>query len=339
MPLFHRNFRAMGSPCVLHLYASSRGDAEKGFERCRAELERLEAKYTRFRANSLTTRINATAGSQRGIEVDDETASLLDYADTAHRESGGLFDISSGVLRRAWDFRSGKLPTQETVDRWVRCVGWHKIRWKRPHLVLPIEQMQLDFGGIVKEYAADRLAELSRSLGFQHGLIDLGGDLAVVGTHPGGHPWIVGVRDPRDGARAVARIKVFAGGVATSGDYERGMFVDGVRYGHLLDPRTGWPVAGPASVTVLASHCVVAGSAATIAALSGESGARSWLTRVGLPYLGIDQDGRHFEAWHDARAAKAEGQGLVGASGTAASCGSAASSRSIQPRNAAASGR
>ncbi len=301
MALYRTDFRAMGSPCAVQLHARSRHDADAGIALCRAEIDRLEQKYSRYRDDSLTQAINASAGSSRGLEVDDETASLLDYADTAHAQSGGLFDLTSGVLRRAWDFRSGRVPGRDEVDALLSQVGWHRIEWSRPRLRLPIPGMQIDFGGIVKEYAADRVAELCRRRGFAHGMIDLGGDLSVVGPHPDGRPWIVGVRDPRHRDRAVTRIAVYGGGVATSGDYERGMTVDGVRYGHLLDPRSGWPVEGPASVTVLASHCVVAGTAATVAALSGRAGARPWLARVGLPHVGIDPDGSRFEHWPDGR--------------------------------------
>ncbi len=316
MRLFRTDFRAMGSPCAVQLHASSERDAEAGFAACRDEIERLERKYTRFRDDSLTSTINASAGSAQGVEVDDETAGLLDYAATAHQQSGGLFDITSGILRRAWDFRSGRLPSRDEVDALLSRVGWQRARWSRPRFVLPLEGMQIDFGGVVKEYAADRVAGLCRARGLRHGLVDLGGDLSVVGPHPDGRPWLVGVRDPLGGGRAATRIAVYRGGVATSGDYERGMTVDGVRYGHLLDPRTGWPVQGPASVTVLASHCLIAGTASTVAALSGRHGARAWLGRMGLPHVGIQHDGTRFEHWPFA--APPPGQGVPRSSDTSA---------------------
>lgn len=297
MEIHRSDFRAMGSPCALHLYAPSKREGDALAADCRAEIERLERKYTRYRDDSLTAEINRSAGCARGITVDEETASLLDYADTAHRESGGLFDVTSGVLRRAWDFRSRRLPTRDAVASLLDRVGWQRLHWERPRLALPVAGMQLDFGGLVKEYAADRVAELCRRRGARHGLVDLGGDLAIVGPHPDGAPWRVGIRDPQDGRRALRTLDVYGGGVATSGDYERGMRVDGVRYGHLLDPRSGWPVDGPASVTVLASHCLIAGTASSIAMLSGRDGADPWLASVGLPYARVDRDGRISECW------------------------------------------
>jgi thiamine biosynthesis lipoprotein len=281
----------MGSPCELRLYGADEAATRETLEAARAEVLRLEAKYSRYRDDSLATRINRSAGDPAGIEVDAETAHLLDYADQCHRQSEGRFDPTSGVLRRAWRLESGRLPAQAELDALLPLVGWTKLRWRAPRLVLPHAGMQLDFGGYVKEYAADRVAELCRRRGIGHGLVDLGGDLAVVGPHPDGRPWRVGIRDPRDPRRALGTLPVAWGGVATSGDYERCMVVAGVRYGHILDPRTGWPVRGLAAVSVVASHTLVAGTLTTLAMLRGASGG-AWLDASGAHCLWIAEDGR-----------------------------------------------
>jgi thiamine biosynthesis lipoprotein len=251
-------------------------------------VHRLEEKYSRFLPESVTSRINASAGDPRGVEVDAETSALLDYADMGHRQSGGLFDVTSGVLRRVWDWKSGHLPSQQDVDHVLGLVGWEKVEWQRPRVCLPVQGMQIDLGGYVKEYAADRVAQLCRELGVRHGLVDLGGDLAVIGPQPDGSPWRVGIRHPRQPRSAIAMVELECGAIATSGDYERFMVVDDVRYCHILDPRTGWPVRGLAGVSVIAEHCVVAGTATTIAMLEGREGGRAWLEDLGLPYLCID---------------------------------------------------
>jgi len=290
MDLAHFRFRAMGSPCELQLRGRSRKVVREIANACRQEIDRPERKFSRYRDDSLATRINRSAGGPDGVEVDSETAALLDFAAAAHAESEGRFDPTSGVLRRVWDFKSGRLPEGSEVEEVLELVGWSKLEWQDSRIVLPIPGMELDFGGFVKEYAADRVAELCRQQGARHGLIDLGGDLAVVGPHPDGRPWQVGIRDPHEGMRALLTLAVYAGGIATSGDYERSMVVDGVRYSHLLDPRTGWPVEGLAGVSVVADQCLVAGTATTIAMLKGKSGA-AWLQRLGLPYLWIRRDG------------------------------------------------
>lgn len=273
----------MGSPCQLRAWAC----AGRALDAARAELERLEAKYSRYRDDSLTSRINRSAGGA-ALEMDAETAGLLDYAAQAWQQSGGRFDLSTGVLRRAWDFKSGKLPDPAVLEAARARVGWQQLEWSRPQLRLPVG-MELDFGGLVKEYAADRVAQLLREQGARGGLVDLGGDIAVVGPQPDGSAWRIGIRDPRQRGAALALIELERGGLATSGDYERGMTIDGRRYSHLLDPLSGQPVRGAASVSVAAPLCLLAGTASTSAMLMGE-GAEAWLRDLGLPWLLVGQD-------------------------------------------------
>ena len=293
MRLERFRFRAMGSPCELQLWGESRNAAAAVADACGREIDRLERKFSRYRGDSLTSRINRSAGDSAGVEVDSETAALLDFAATAHRESGGRFDPTSGVLRRVWNLESGRLPAPDVVKEVRALVGWSKLQWENPRIVLPTRGMELDFGGFVKEYAADRTAELCRERGLTSGIIDLGGDLAVVGPHPDGQPWLVGIRNPRRPCEAIARIALRSGGLATSGDYERCMIVNGKRYSHLLDPRTGKPHdGGPACVSITADHCLIAGLTATIAMLQPESDAPRFLRDIGLPHLLVTQSGR-----------------------------------------------
>lgn len=293
MRLARYRFRAMGCPCELRLYGDDAAQRDRVARAALAEVSRLEARYSRYRPDSVTAAINASAGDPSGLEVDEETAALLDYAQVGFEQSDGLFDITSGVLRRAWDFRSGRVPTRAEVDEVLRLVGWARLSWRRPHLALPLAGMELDFGGYVKEYAADRVAELCRARGVRHGLVDLGGDLCAIGPHPDGDPWVVGVRDPLSPRTALASLPLRSGAVASSGDYERFMVVDGRRYGHILDPRTGWPVEGLRGVSVVAPHCLIAGTAATVAMLKGRYEGPRWLDEaLGLPNLRVDCEGR-----------------------------------------------
>lgn len=276
----------MGSLCELRLYAATPGVAREALVAARASIDRLEQRYTRYKPDSLTAHINAAAGTRERIEVDAETAGLLDYAAQAYAQSGGRFDPTSGVLRRAWDFRSGRLPAQAEIDALLPLVGWPQVEWERPFLRLPRAGMELDFGGFVKEYAADAAAQACRERGITHGLVELGGDIRVIGPHPDGKPWRVGVRHPRDPSRVLAAVDLDSGGIASSGDYERFMIVEGRRYSHILDPRTGWPAQGLAAVSVLAPSCLVAGTASTIAMLQGVEGI-GWLRELGLRYLAV----------------------------------------------------
>src|SRR5262249_22259044 len=129
MALHRFRFKAMGCPCALQIHADTPGAARAWAASTRGEIERLEQKYSRYRADSLLSRINASAGDPGGVSVDGETAALLDYAATAYAQSGGLFDVTSGILRRAWDFRSGRLPEPARIAELLPRVGWHKVRW------------------------------------------------------------------------------------------------------------------------------------------------------------------------------------------------------------------
>lgn len=290
MLLQHR-FRAMGSPCELRFHAADAAQGEAARAAALARIETLEARYSRYRPDSLASRINTTAGSGEWIPVDEETAGLLDYADEVWRQSGGLFDISSGILRRAWDFRSQRLPAQSELDALLPLVGWGQVEWHRPCIRLPRAGMEIDFGGFVKEYAADAAVGALLAQGIEHGFVELGGDIAVLGPQPDGSPWRIGVRDPVQQDGAMAWLDLHSGALASSGDYERGMTIHGVRYGHILDPRTGWPVQGLRAVSAVAPQCLIAGTATTVAMLMGNAG-ESWLQTLGLPYLAVHADGR-----------------------------------------------
>ncbi len=280
-------FTAMGSPCELRLYAADRAQTDVAATRAKAEIARLETAYSRYRDDSITARINAAAGDAEGIEVDEETAGLLDYAAAAYEQSDGLFDLTSGVLRRAWNFKSERIPRKKEIAELLPLVGWDKVLWRRPRMALPIAGMELDFGGFVKEYTADCAAQTCRDAGIQHGLVELGGDIVVIGPHPDGSAWVVGVRNPRAVEKAIAYVELAEGAIATSGDYERFMQVNGKRYCHILNPRTGWPARFLSSVSVLAPQCLIAGTATTVAILKEKLGP-VWLRQLGLPHLCFD---------------------------------------------------
>ena len=291
MQLFRHAFKAMGSPCDLQLFATSAEAARGAAGAALAEIERLEARYSRYRSESLLSRINAVAAQGGSLTLDDETLSLLGYADTCFRESGGLFDVTSGILRRAWRFDRGELPDPAKVQELLPLVGWQKLAFAPPVLGFPLAQMELDFGGIVKEYAVDRVAAVCRGAGIANGLVNLGGDVGIVGPRPDGSAWRVGIRHPGRPGAVLETLELSQGALATSGDYERCIVVDGVRYGHILNPRTGWPVRHLTSVSVVADLCVVAGSAATIGVLE-EARGPAWLAQLGLPHLWVDAHGR-----------------------------------------------
>jgi len=281
----------MAAEHEIQLAAPDIDRARRAADAAIADVMRIEAKYSRYRDDSVTSRINGAAGGEE-VAIDAETAALLRYADECYGLSGGLFDITSGVLRRVWDFRRDPpvLPTPAELASAVALVGWREVEWTAKAIRLPRAGMQIDFGGIGKEYAADRVATICLEHGMRHGLVNLGGDIRAIGPQADGTPWRVGIRHPRVQDAAVAGFDLAAGALATSGDYERYFEIAGQRYCHILNPKTGMPVRYWQSVSVVSPLCVVAGSCATIAMLL-EADAPAFLESQGVQWLGIEADG------------------------------------------------
>jgi thiamine biosynthesis lipoprotein len=287
--LTHR-FHAMASDCAVHVQAETPAASAAIALAAEAEVRRIEARYSRYRADSELSRINAVAADGGTTEVDAEMALLLGYARALFQSSGGAFDITSGPLRQAWNFSGARLPEQRQIDALLPRIGLDKVTLSDGRLGFAHAGMELDLGGLGKEYAADRAAEVAGEMGARHGFVDLGGDIRIIGPQADGKPWRIGIRDPRDAGAVVAEVALDRGALATSGDYERFIEVDGVRYCHILDPRTGWPARGLSSVTVICERCLVAGSFATAAMLKGRDGA-AWLKDLGVRRIVIDDQG------------------------------------------------
>jgi FAD:protein FMN transferase len=260
-------FTAMASPCEVLLPPTADAAARELGNLAAQEAWRVEKKFSRYRNDSVTAWIHENRGTR--IEVDAETAALIDFARRCFDVSEGLFDVTSGVLRRAWTFDgSDRVPDAAAIERLMPLVGFDKIRWESPYLTLPAG-MELDFGGFGKEYAVDRAYDLMAARRPAAFLINFGGDLRANRPAPHG-PWQIGVERPDTDRQATMILELEHGALATSGDSRRYLLKHGVRYGHVLDPRTGWPVAhAPRSVTVAASSCTEAGLLATLALLHG----------------------------------------------------------------------
>jgi thiamine biosynthesis lipoprotein len=267
-------FTAMASPCELLVATADQSTALAHGRLVAEEAWRIEHKYSRYRNDSLLSWIHHNRDKR--LELDQETVSLLDFAKACYQVSGGLFDITSGILRRVWTFDgSDHLPSAAAVKELLPFIGFNKLEWRAPRLRLPFG-MELDFGGIGKEYAVDRAFDLLSMRCSMPFLINLGGDLRTNRAPPQA-PWRVGIERPDNVGEASLMLDLERGALATSGDSRRYLLKNGVRYGHILDPKTGWPVPGaPRSVTVAASSCTEAGQLATLALLHG-AGARQFL--------------------------------------------------------------
>ena len=283
-------FTAMACPCEIIVETDVDSNGRELAAVAADEAWRVEAKFSRYVRGNIVDRINSAGGEP--VEVDPETAHLLDYADNCHKLSGGLFDITSGVLRRVWRFDgSDRAPSPARVREILPLVGWNQVRWDGRRISLR-PGMEIDLGGIGKEYAVDRALARMREDHAAAVLVNFGGDIATCGRRRDGRPWSVGIEGiDRDGT-AAGVIYLTEGAVTTSGDSRKFVLINGRRFGHILDPRTGWPVENaPRSVTVAAKTCTEAGFLSTTGMLMGakaesffrEIGVRAWCLREKSP--------------------------------------------------------
>ncbi len=279
-------FKAMASPCEILVEVQQETEARLLCEAAEAEARRIEQKFSRYRDDNIVHALNNGAG--KPVTVDDETADLLDFAHRCHEISGGRFDVTSGVLRRIWKFDGGHgIPSRKQAKAMLPLIGWPRISWQRPEVTVP-PGMEIDLGGLGKEYAVDRVATLLADRTTAPVLVNFGGDLRAVGRRASGQTWQVGVELPGQVDSAGLKLELGIGALATSGDARRFLLREGIRYPHILNPRTAWPVMqAPRSVTVLGDTCTEAGLLATLAMLRGaeaeqflaEQGVQNWVIR------------------------------------------------------------
>jgi FAD:protein FMN transferase len=284
------DFKAMGCRCELVIGHPNVAVASEVASAAIAEVRRIEQTYSRYQPDSVVSRINQAAGEEP-VDCDVETLALLRYADMLFTESDGAFDITSGVLRRVWNFNHAQLPPDAELQACLTRVGWQHVELTENTVRLALPGMEIDFGGFGKEYAVDRAASVLLANDIQHGYVNLGGDLSVIGPKLDGSPWVMGIQHPRLPDGLLASIPMERGALASSGDYERFFELAGKRYCHVLSPATGYPVNEWQSVSVLAPLCVTAGSFSTIAMLKGLD-APAWLSAQGLRYLAMDHTGK-----------------------------------------------
>lgn len=279
-------FFCMASDCEILIETDDREQAESIAELVANEAWRLQDKYSRYQDSAWLSQLNNASGNW--FAMDQETAGLLDFVDQIYALSDGLFDPTSGILRRVWKFDgSNQLPEQTAVQKLLPFIGWPQVERTEKQIRLP-QGFELDLGGLVKEWAADKALAVVQQAGLDTPLlINLGGDLRVSGPQKTQQPWQVGVRKP-GAENADAQVALSQGGIATSGDENRFILHQGKRYGHLLNPFTGWPIEkAPRSVTVAAPTCALAGILSSLALLKGEN-AKAFLEQQGVLYWMIE---------------------------------------------------
>lgn len=258
---------AMASPCDVLMEVEDESLARDILNAVANEAWRIEDKFSRYKKNNIVYQINHSTG--KAVVVDDETSRLLDFANELFEISEGLFDVTSGVLRQIWTFDgSDHLPEKKQIKKIIKKIGWQKVTREGSGVVLP-EGMEIDLGGLGKEYAVDRCVQIARQKTKASVLVNFGGDLAMTTARENEKFWSVG-RLITGSEEACGLFQLYRGAIATSGDANRYLLKDGVRYSHILNPVTGWPVVdAPHTVSVAAATCLEAGMMSTLAMLQG----------------------------------------------------------------------
>ncbi len=232
------------------------------------------------------------------VEVDPETAQLLRLALEISAQSGGAFSVTIAPLSALWDFKADPptLPDADALQAAAALVDDANVRIDGNTVTLK-NGATLDLGGVAKGYIADRAADYLRSQGVRHACINMGGNVVVFGGKPDGTLWSIGVRDPNGTAEQSTEVlKLSDGAVVTSGNYERFFELDGVRYHHILDPKTGMPVQnGLASVTILSNDSALADALSTACFVLGPEQSRDLLSHYGVRAIFLCADGSRIE--------------------------------------------
>ena len=284
----------MGGPASLTIRhkPNDRQAAEIACREVRNELDKLEAKYSRYNAKSVVSQINRSAGTGIPVEIDQEMRGLLQFCQQLNAQSGGLFDPTAGALNAIWNLQEGRIVSPERLPDTLDAVGWQQVQLSETGVYLSHANARLDLGGVVKEFAVDMSVQQLRAAGFPNHIVELAGDVYTSGTSTNEQPWRIGISDPSDPATAIRTLELTDAALASSGSYQRFFTYEGKQYSHFLDPKTGRPVEGAISASVVAESTLIAGAVATVACLHGANGAEAWLARSGLPWLLIDESGR-----------------------------------------------
>ncbi|MEI6166188.1 MAG: FAD:protein FMN transferase [bacterium] len=272
-------FNAMGTVCQLQFQTDSTAASNAFITQVTSWVSGFEAKFSRFRPDSLIARINAAAGLG-AVDLDEESESLFALCDWFHWSTHGVFDPAALPLISLWDYHlpHTTLPDEAAVHSALALCGWKKIQRQKGSFALPEKGMGIDVGGIGKEYAVDRVFEMANQAGIQNVLVNFGHDLRVQGEPPETGPWRIGLEDPNDPGRCWGGVVIRNRAVTTSGNYARKVTINGETFGHILDPRSGRPVNnGCQSVSVIAPTCTEAGILSTTAFILGGAAGQPFL--------------------------------------------------------------
>jgi FAD:protein FMN transferase len=297
-----RVLKLMGSRFEIIAVSEDSSLSEAAVDAAVEEIERIERLISSWDDSSQTTEINRNAGIQ-SVRVDEEVYRLIERAIRVSKLTEGAFDITFASMEKVWVFDGTmtKAPSAEAIANSVHLVGHQKILLDENTMsvFLPERGMRIGFGGIGKGYAANRARMVMKELGIENGIVNASGDLTAWGIQPDGLPWGISIADPENPQNELAVLRTNDGAIVTSGDYEKFALIDGDRYAHIIDPRTGWPARGLKSVTILCPDAELADALATAVFVLGEVDGLELINRLkNIECLLMTDDNRIVQSDH-----------------------------------------
>lgn len=286
-PMYSETRFLLGTICKLTTVGFPQSDAEILFARGFERIEAYEAMLSIYRETSVISNINKFA-DKRDVAINEEVFDLLSASLRYGDLSGGLFDITVLPLMRVWGFSRMDFvkPSPSAINDVLGHVGYKHVMLSgvpgRYAVRFAREGMSIDLGGIAKGYICDKVTDLFRGAGCHNFMVDIGGTIYAAGLSQRHKPWVLGIRDPRDKTNVVRSLRVSDRAVATSGDYERYFIDEGIRYAHILNPKTGYPVSHTVSVTVVADTAFIADASSTTLFLVSETERKRVFDSLGL---------------------------------------------------------
>ena len=265
------------------------------------EIQRIEKKLTTFSSKSETAKINEMAGI-RAVEVSLETIELIERSIKISQITQGAFDITYGSIdKKLWNFdeKMTALPDKETAKKMVRLINYRNIiiDKKESTVFLKEKGMRIGFGGIGKGYAAEMAKKVMRSMGVTSGIVNASGDLTTWGTQPDGKPWTIGIANPNAAQQVFSYLNLSDMAVATSGNYEKYIMIGGKKYSHTIHPKTGLPVTGIKSVTIITPNAEIADAMATPVTIMGIEAGLDMINQINsIEAIIIDDDNRMYKS-------------------------------------------
>ena len=299
--VFHKSLKLMGNGFQISAVAEDEEWANERIDAAIDEIRRIEKLLTTFSEDSETALINRNAG-QGPVTVSTETFEVIERSVRISTITQGAFDITYGsVDKRLWNFdtKMTALPDKETAKKMVRLINYRNIILDRENTTVLLKEkgMRIGFGGIGKGYAAEKAKQVMKEMGVESGIVNASGDLTTWGYQPNKQPWTIGIVNPNAKQEIFSYMNITDMAIATSGNYEKYVMINGKKYSHTIDPRTGLPVRGIKSVTILSTNAEIADAMATPVMIMGIRTGLELVNQMnGIEAIVIDDNDRIFKS-------------------------------------------